>query len=891
MKKGLRKSEEKMEKRYSKIILAAISLIWMCFINVISITFAYPMPDTGQAKCYDNIEEIPCPNAGEPFYGQDASYSITPPSYTKFDAQGKELPDSADKWFMVRDNVTGLIWEVKQAKDGNTDYSNPHDSDNTYTWYDRNSETNGGDAGISGEGTDTEDFITAINSIKFGGFSDWRLPTIQELASIVNVGNLEPTINTEYFPYTASDFYWSSVTHTESKYNEYAWGVKFDVGEIYTGYKSYIHYVRCVRNGQSLSSDHLENNGNGTITDTNTDLMWQRQDADSDMNWEDAITYCETLSFAGCDDWRLPNREELRSIADFSQFDPVINNVFPNTVSFPYWSSTTYTKSTSIAWHVDFYYGYVNGDNKLNNHYVRCVRKDLVILEPRQASVWIVGDLMTIRWNTYNVQGNVKISVSREGAKDGTFESIDENTENDGSYEWIVTAPVSIKCVLKIEPLSDSSNGTTQGLFTITTGKVIKKAIIVAGGGNDVTNFLWNKTQLCADYAYNALLFQGYTQEDIYYLTPDTNNTNTGIEEHPVTHDKLRDVITQCAVDADELLIYMVDHGGDNAFRLNSTEIILADDPDQQQDDLNGYLDVLENSSCNRLIFIYDACESGSFLPRITSPKGKERFIIASSDVEKNAFFLKQGRLSFSYQFWAAVYEGADLNNAFRFARDMMNPYQTALVDADGDGVTTGKDVKLLSDIFIGEGNGNGQKAPVIKCICDNKLEQILVGETSATLCVSDIVDENAIDDVWAVITPPDYQPESPDIPIIYLPIVELKDPDNDGTYEGVYNNFTQKGIYKIAIYAVDSELFFSLPVNITVIQVLDGVIPGDIDDNGSIELKDAILTLKLLAGINENNINADADITGDGKIGMEEAIYILQKVSGLYQRRCIDED
>ena len=65
---------------------------------------------------------------------------------------------------MVYDVVTGLIWEVKQDKDDTQNYSNPNDADNTYTWYDSNPETNGGDAGTPGTGTDTEDFINALNS-------------------------------------------------------------------------------------------------------------------------------------------------------------------------------------------------------------------------------------------------------------------------------------------------------------------------------------------------------------------------------------------------------------------------------------------------------------------------------------------------------------------------------------------------------------------------------------------------------------------------------------------------------------------------------------------------------------------------------------------------------
>ncbi len=80
---------------------------------------ATPVPDTGQTKCYNDSAEIPCPIDGEDFYGQDANYNINPISFTTIDG------------IMVKDNVTGLIWELKNSKDGTKDYSNPHDADNT----------------------------------------------------------------------------------------------------------------------------------------------------------------------------------------------------------------------------------------------------------------------------------------------------------------------------------------------------------------------------------------------------------------------------------------------------------------------------------------------------------------------------------------------------------------------------------------------------------------------------------------------------------------------------------------------------------------------------------------------------------------------------------------
>jgi hypothetical protein len=161
---------------FPKNIILSIIGVFILLMNA----YSWPIPDTGQTKCYDLEKEIPCPKPGEPFYGQDGNYNIKPPSYTKLDEKGNDLPDDAESWVMVRDNVTGLIWKVKAAKDDTEDYSNPNDADNTYTWYDSNPETNGGDEGVSGDGTDTEDFINAININNFGGSK----PNVQCISSL-----------------------------------------------------------------------------------------------------------------------------------------------------------------------------------------------------------------------------------------------------------------------------------------------------------------------------------------------------------------------------------------------------------------------------------------------------------------------------------------------------------------------------------------------------------------------------------------------------------------------------------------------------------------------------------------------------------------------------------
>ncbi len=336
----------------------------------------FPVSDTGQTTCYDANGNIlnPCPSSGESFYGQDACYTINPPSFTKLDASGNDLPDGAADWTMVRDNHTGLIWEVK------TDDGGIHDKDNTYTWYDSNPATNGGDAGTPGDGTDTEDFINALNSQSFGGFSDWRMPTIAEIRSIFNYANWSPSVDTTYFKNCQTypgAWHWTSTTHANTP--SQVWEAGFVSGSIASGgdKQSDTLYIRAVR-GQKASPSFTDNN-DGTITDNNTGLMWVKEAGASTMNWESALAYCENLTLAGYSDWRLPTIKELASITDYSRY-PVINSNFSYWPGGSYWSSTTLIDSlsrTEEAWLIAIV-GYYNIMLKTNDsYYVRPVRGEL----------------------------------------------------------------------------------------------------------------------------------------------------------------------------------------------------------------------------------------------------------------------------------------------------------------------------------------------------------------------------------------------------------------------------------------------------------------------------------------------------------------------------------
>jgi hypothetical protein len=117
-------------------------------------------------------------------------------------------------------------------------------------------------------------------------------------------------------------------------------------------------------------------NGNGTVTDETTGLMWQQVTSEKIMNWNQAVVYCKNLKIGNYKKgWRLPTITELRSLVDFSRYNPAIDmDCFPNTVLAFHWSSSTEESPTKYAWGVAFSYGqsYIINTNRL--HYVRAVK-------------------------------------------------------------------------------------------------------------------------------------------------------------------------------------------------------------------------------------------------------------------------------------------------------------------------------------------------------------------------------------------------------------------------------------------------------------------------------------------------------------------------------------
>jgi hypothetical protein len=236
------------------------------------------IPDTGASKCYDANGRMNCPlSDNNAYYGQDFQFTSNPMSFTN-NGDGT-----------ITDNVTKLMWQMTPDA-------------TSYNWY---------------EATGTYDTIANQNTtdvcgnLTLGGYTDWRLPEKRELLSIVDFGAANPALDTTYFPDTSTYDYWTNTSYNSTD----AWYVQFADGAMTTAGKSLGKHVQCVR-GASWGNSVFVDNGDGTVTDTVSGLMWQQAAMATPYTWEAKLNACTNLNLAGYTDWRLPDIKELITSAD-----------------------------------------------------------------------------------------------------------------------------------------------------------------------------------------------------------------------------------------------------------------------------------------------------------------------------------------------------------------------------------------------------------------------------------------------------------------------------------------------------------------------------------------------------------------------------------------------
>jgi hypothetical protein len=321
----------------------------------------------------------------------------------------------------VMDNLTGLIWTKDADSPGRAQCCEKYLDSNMY-WQ------------------QALNYVASLNSNKFLGHADWRLPNINELRSVIDLSQHSPALPSHHpFHNMQPASYWSSTTCALG--GDDAWAVW-----LWEGGKSEnvakldkVHYETChvwpVRSGHCNSLNpsviclprtgqikcydssgaevtcagtgqdgELQKgipwpnprfliNADATVRDALTDLIWS-QDAniiatldlnwlrknkyttgtenDGWVSWQHALDYVAKLNadnYAGHNDWRLPNINELRSLIDHSRRGPALpdGRPFTNVKAFPgYWSSTTVAFMQELAWIVDLWEGHSINQRKSN---------------------------------------------------------------------------------------------------------------------------------------------------------------------------------------------------------------------------------------------------------------------------------------------------------------------------------------------------------------------------------------------------------------------------------------------------------------------------------------------------------------------------------------------
>ena len=310
---------------------------------------------TGQTKCYNNTEEINCPQEGMLFHGQDAGYA----SLEKCTKQSFEIKNVANQR-MVVDNNTGLFWQQAIPK-------------GSFTW---------------------TEALAYCEDLEYGGYSDWRLPEPQEILTVSDFSKSGIQLNTAYFsniPLKSFDnSFWTSKTFRNDPGRVWIFNPQY--GHITDDpLQTNIHNVMCVR-GKTLPAAKFEKStkNNETVTvDLSTGLMWQPEYAETESKeWKDALKYCENLEYAGYSDWRLPGKNELSSIINYDASDTYGTFLtMPKSENSDFWSSTT--DSESNLNYENYVYEYnkaltidvigklhssVKNNSSSSGYYIRCVR-------------------------------------------------------------------------------------------------------------------------------------------------------------------------------------------------------------------------------------------------------------------------------------------------------------------------------------------------------------------------------------------------------------------------------------------------------------------------------------------------------------------------------------
>lgn len=324
--------------------------------------------DTGQTLCYNDTVSQACGDTVN-WPRQDGDFANTP--------AGRNMVGPtqylATTDYTTTDTVTGLTW--RSCAEGKTGATCATGSTVQAWWPNMVNACSAYNVANSGAG--------------FGGKTNWRLTTMLELMTLVNYGLVNPSLETSAFPSTVANQTVTSTLSLSAAGEVKGLGFGTGGGQTNDGAISKnngatnTYDYRCVAGGSTPAAPSYTDNGDGTVTDNNANLRWQKcsmgQNNDATCTGtattttvQAALQYCRDLTLAA-KSWRLPSVRELESLLNYKSAPSIDATFFPATAQNYYHSSSSHVVTTANIWGVHFGSALVNNGAKTGAYWVRCV--------------------------------------------------------------------------------------------------------------------------------------------------------------------------------------------------------------------------------------------------------------------------------------------------------------------------------------------------------------------------------------------------------------------------------------------------------------------------------------------------------------------------------------
>ncbi|MEK8016390.1 MAG: two-component regulator propeller domain-containing protein, partial [Candidatus Parabeggiatoa sp.] len=385
--------------------------------------------------------------------------------------------------------------------------------------------------------------------------------------------------------------------------------------------------------------------------------------------------------------------------------------------------------------------------------------------------------------------------------------------------------------------------------------KGLGAAIIIAGGGSDKENQLWNATASISNRIYKMLKKRGFDNSQIYYLSPQsygdfdgdglddcivdapaTPRCQMSTVEHPIKERPLKsEDVRQALAWAESrgkldqpLYLFFLDHGVPEKLMLSKGEFMKADA-------FKPMLDQYQKNTSNELILVIDACHSGSFVEHLAAPN---RAIISSAKAEEKAAFvekegfsrflakgLESNRSFFEAFEYAAKNQEKMLGKRLRFSDRSGITSQTPQLDDNGDGIFNEKDGQQLGQVRIG---GNVVFGNITLTVETHTASTTLQAGQPMTLKAKASSAVGELKRVWAVLRPPkmNFVLDTYGTPILAFPRLKLSPTTTEDIWETTWHDAIYNGDYEISFYAEDNEGDIASSDTPLIISVIGGVAP-----------------------------------------------------------------